>query len=186
MKAPMVRFVLRSGLTVAAMLALYAVIPIPGQRVSLTFTAIMAVAGLAGLGYAFLTLARRARSSSDQRAVRLEALIAVLYAFVVFMSLVYLALSSTSGQFTGLHTRIDAIYFTTSTIATVGFGDIHATGQVSRALVTVQMFCDLVFVALVARIILPSVVSARERARQQGPSGSSTEVGDDHDVPTTR
>jgi bacteriorhodopsin len=180
------RFVLRTVLTVTALLLVYAVLPVPGQRESLWFTVILTVAGFVGIAYAFLSLAQRARSPSDQQTVRLEALVAVLYAFVVFMSLVYLALSSRQGQFTGLHTRVDALYFTVSTIATVGFGDVHATGQVARVVVTIQMFCDLVFVALVARIILPSVVGARARAREHalaespdGPAG-----GEDADPPT--
>ena len=99
-----------------------------------------------------------------ETSVRLEALVAVLYAFVVFTSLVYLALASDQGQFTGLNNRVDALYFTMSTIATVGFGDVHATGEVARAVVTVQIFLDLIIVGLVARIILPSVVDARTRA----------------------
>ena len=73
------------------------------------------------------------------------------------MSLVYLGLSLHAGQFDELHTRVDALYFTMSTIATVGFGDVHATGQVARVVVTLQIFLDLIFVGLVARIILPSV-----------------------------
>lgn len=172
------RFLLRSGLTVTAMLALYAVIPVPGHRESLWLTAVLAVAGLAGLTYAFLTLAERARRATDERAVRLEAVIAVLYAFVVFMSLIYLALASNPGQFTQLDTRVDALYFTMSTIATVGFGDVHATGQLARVVVTLQVALDLVFVGLVARIILPSVVESRARRREAAgvePSAESEE-----------
>ena len=52
-----------------------------------------------------------------------------------------------------------------STIATVGFGDIHATGQAARVVVTIQIFLDLIFVGLMARIILPSVVMSRARSR---------------------
>ena len=61
---------------------------------------------------------------------------------------------------------MDALYFTMSTIATVGFGDVHATGQVARVVVTVQIFLDLIFVGLVARIILPTL--ARQRAERNG------------------
>jgi voltage-gated potassium channel len=163
----------RSALTVAGLLALYAVIPVPGQRESLWFTAVMAVAGLAALTYAFITLAQRAqraRSSPSETAIRLEALVAVLYAFIVFMSLVYLGLSSTAGEFDELHTRVDALYFTMSTIATVGFGDVHATGQVARVVVTLQICLDLVFVGLVARIILPTLARQRAERNRELPS----------------
>jgi voltage-gated potassium channel len=177
-------FLFRSGLTVLGLLALYAVIPVPGQREPLWFTGLMALVGLVLLAYALVTLAQRAREQDEEHAIRVEALVAVLYAFIVFMSLIYLGLASKDGEFTGLHTRVDALYFTMSTIATVGFGDVHATGQVARVLVTVQMFLDIIFVGLVARIILPSVVDARTRARQAAvaePGG-----GTDHpDLPTT-
>ena len=170
--------IVRSALTVSALLALYAVIPVPGNQADLGLTVVLALAGLGGLTYAFLVLANHARQAKDQTSVRLEALVAVLYAFIVFTSLVYLALASDEGQFTGLHTRVDALYFTMSTIATVGFGDVHATGQVARTVVTVQIFLDLIIVGLVARIILPSVVDARMRARQ-----AATQQTGDSDQP---
>ena len=181
MKAQTLRTLLRSALTMVGLLALYAVIPVPGQREPLWFTALMALAGLAALAYAFFTLAQRAQRGgqdpTNETSIRLEALVAVLYGFVVFMSLVYLGLSSQPGQFDQLHTRVDALYFTTSTIATVGFGDVHATGQVARALVTLQIFLDLIFVGLVARIILPSL--ARQRAGRNEQRSTWTGPGDD-------
>ncbi len=188
MKKSTARFLVRTGLTVSAMLALYAVIPVPGHQESLGFTVLMALAGLAGLTYAIVTLAERARRSTEEDSVRIEAVVAVLYAFIVFTSLVYLAIASNPGQFTGLHTRVDALYFTMSTIATVGFGDVHATGQVARTVVTIQIFLDLIIVGLMARIILPSVVSSRARARDAGGSrvraGRDDEGGDrDDDEP---
>jgi voltage-gated potassium channel len=166
MRANTAKTLLRSALTVIGLLALYAVIPVPGQREPLWFTLLMAVGGLAFLAYAFITLAQRAQRSTNDTAIRLEALVAVLYAFVVFMSLVYLGLASSPGQFDELHTRVDALYFTMSTIATVGFGDVHATGQAARLVVTIQIFLDLIFVGLVARIILPTL--ARQRAQRIG------------------
>ena len=96
---------------------------------------------------------------------------------MVFLSLIYLGLASRSGQFDELHTRIDALYFTMSTIATVGFGDVHATGQVARVVVTIQIFLDLIFVGLVARIILPTL--ARQRAQKREQESTWTSPDDD-------
>jgi len=177
MRANTAKTLLRSALTVIGLLALYAVIPVPGQREPLWFTLLMAVGGLAFLAYAFITLAQRAQRSTNDTAIRLEALVAVLYAFVVFMSLVYLGLASSPGQFDELHTRVDALYFTMSTIATVGFGDVHATGQAARLVVTIQIFLDLIFVGLVARIILPSL--ARQRAQRNEARSAWTGPDDD-------
>jgi voltage-gated potassium channel len=186
MRRRRLRFALRSGLTVSALLALYFVIPVPGNQADLGLTVVLALAGLGGLTYAFLSLANHARQSTDEQSVRIEALVAVLYAFVVFSSLVYLAIASDKGQFTGLNTRVDALYFTMSTIATVGFGDVHATGEVARAVVTVQIFLDLIIGGLVARLILPSVVDARQRARAAAGSdpAAQKDESDQPDVPT--
>ena len=177
MRSPTARMLVRSALTVLGLLALYAVIPVPGQREPLWFTVLMALVGLIMLAWAFITLAQRAQRSTQDTAIRLEALVAVLYAFVVFLSLIYLGLASKPGQFDELHTRIDALYFTMSTIATVGFGDVHATGQVSRVVVTIQIFLDLIFVGLVARIILPTL--ARQRAQKREQESTWTSPDDD-------
>lgn len=184
-----VRFLFRTGLTVVGLLALYAVIPVPGQHEPLWFTFLMALAGLGVLGFAFVALAKRAQSADNaasQTSVRLEAVVAVLYAFVVFSSLVYLAMAQTPGQISGLHTRIDALYFTMSTIGTVGFGDIHATGQAARVMVTIQIFVDLIFIGLVARIIVPHMTAERSRrlAEEQQQRARAQEGTDDVESPS--
>ncbi len=56
-------------------------------------------------------------------------------------------------QFDGLETRIDALYFTMTTLLTVGYGDIHAEGQLARVAVSIQMLFDLVFIAVIVRLI---------------------------------
>jgi hypothetical protein len=74
----------------------------------------------------------------------------------------YFALEQGDGsQFESLETKTDALYFTLSTLATVGFGDVHATGQVARVLVIVQITFDLVFVAALVSVVTGLI---RERA----------------------
>ncbi len=57
------------------------------------------------------------------------------------------------GQFSDLNTKVDALYFTLTTMSTVGFGDIHAVGQHARILVIVMMIFDLIFLAALGRAI---------------------------------
>jgi voltage-gated potassium channel len=71
----------------------------------------------------------------------------------------YLLNAQNPEQLEGLSTRVDALYFTMSTLTTVGFGDVHATGQAARIMVVIQMAFNLVFVATAA-----AVLSARIRA----------------------
>jgi voltage-gated potassium channel Kch len=57
------------------------------------------------------------------------------------------------GQIAELETRVDALYFTMSTLLTVGYGDVHAVGQTARVLVLIQMIYDVVVIAGAAGLI---------------------------------
>jgi hypothetical protein len=110
-------------------------------------------------------------SAPGDTSVRLEGLVLVVYVVVPMFALGYFSLEDADpGQFDGMATKTDALYFSLSTLATVGFGDVHAAGQLARALVSVQMVFDLVVVALVASILSTRI---RERAgeRRSGPPG---------------
>ncbi|WP_053174673.1 potassium channel family protein [Nonomuraea sp. SBT364] len=72
------------------------------------------------------------------------------------------------GEFAGLRTRTDALYFAVSTLATVGFGDVHAQGQVARTLVLAQMVFNLVVLATAAGLLTRRV---RERTAGRGGAG---------------
>jgi hypothetical protein len=63
-------------------------------------------------------------------------------------------------------TRTDALYFTVTVFATVGFGDISATSQVARCFVTAQMILDLLVLGLGVRVFVGAVQRSRQ---QQGP-----------------
>ena len=54
-------------------------------------------------------------------------------------------------QVSGLETRTDALYFTLSTMTTVGYGDVHAEGQLARAMVCVLIVFNVVVVAALVR-----------------------------------
>ncbi len=84
---------------------------------------------------------------------------------VVFATAYYLMSHSEPSMFSERLTRLDALYFTVTVFATVGFGDITATTQVARAVTTLQMVGDLVLVGLFARVIVGAVQWGR---RHQG------------------
>ncbi|MDO5065322.1 MAG: potassium channel family protein [Actinomyces bowdenii] len=76
-------------------------------------------------------------------------------------------------QFTGLATRTDALYFTITTISTVGYGDIHAVGQSARALVTMMIVFNIIFLGALGSAISMSYQRWREVA---APRSGSTAV----------
>lgn len=61
------------------------------------------------------------------------------WAAILTFAACYWAMATREGQFVGLQTRLDALYFTGVTMATVGYGDIHPSGQVARGVVLVQL-----------------------------------------------
>ena len=77
----------------------------------------------------------------------------LLVLLVMASSLTFFLLNQTyPDQISGLETRTDALYFTLSTMTTVGFGDIHAEGQFARALVCVLLVFNVVVVASLIRL----------------------------------
>ena len=160
------RRVLRSTLTVAGMLVVYAVIPIPGRSGPVVVDLLLLGGGVAVLGYIVIRLARQAMQQ-DESGVGLEAIIALFYAFLVFYSVIYLGIASRPNEFVGLEDRVDSLYFTMTTLSTVGYGDVHAAGTAARIAVTTQLFFDLVLVGLAARLIGPALArSMAARAAQ--------------------
>jgi voltage-gated potassium channel len=86
----------------------------------------------------------------------------------VFASGYLLLARSADGQLVGVHTKTDALYFTISTLATVGFGDVHPSGQLARSLVTIQIVFDLVFVAALVAALTGGVRRGIAARRDEG------------------
>lgn len=70
------------------------------------------------------------------------------------------------GEIVGLDTRLDSLYFTMTTLLTIGFGDIHAEGQLARGLVLVQM-CFNVVILTTGATTIGHQVRSRASARHQ-------------------
>jgi hypothetical protein len=68
--------------------------------------------------------------------------------------------------------RVDAAYFSVTVLTTVGFGDIVATSQTSRLLVTTQMLADLVLVGFIAKVLVGAVQRRRDALGLAGTAGS--------------
>jgi len=148
-----------------------AVAPLPSGPLG-PIDVLLAVAGVAILAGSVVAAAiheRRAEQSSDPasaQGARLESLLANVLLAVAFFSLVYARLATVPGEFVGLATRLDAVYFTVSTLSTVGFGDIHAAGQTSRLAVIVQMVFNAVVVAAAIRLVFHAARRRRPPAKR--------------------
>lgn len=122
-------------------------------------------AALLGAGMIAYVVFRELRSTSVGGSERLTPvrLVLMLEIVLVAFALTYYTLAvNLPGEMVGISTRIDALYFTASTMSTVGYGDVHAEGQVARAVATVHLLFDVVFLAAFARLI------TRRLARRRG------------------
>jgi voltage-gated potassium channel len=170
----------RLAVALVLILGAYAVVPTsdPFNTGSLArFSTVVVL--LAGSAWVMIRQLRLSAFDGDRNVDGL--LLAVVIMTVTFALTFYLLELRDPGQVADLNTKVDALYFTASTILTIGYGDVHAVGQAARVLVLVQMVFDVVFVATAATMLtsrLRRVASARVAARGGSglaPPGNPTE-----------
>lgn len=139
----------RAVLLLAAATAVYMVVPLgfaPDRKLVVATVFALGIAGAMGLIVWQVRAYRRAASSGQGQ---LLGLLIAVYASVLFFALTYYVLAAGDpNQIAGLATRLDALYFSLTIVSTVGFGDVHATGQAARAIVCLQIGFDLLFISL--------------------------------------
>jgi hypothetical protein len=92
-----------------------------------------------------------------------EAVIVAVPLLLLPFASAYVELSHVNaGAFSEPLHQLDAIYFTVTVFATVGFGDIVARSDPARVMVTVQMIVNLVLIGFVARVLVGVVQERRQ------------------------
>ena len=177
MRAPrrrVLRSLLRATLTSTVLVVLYYRLPLTGALEASTLALLLA--GLA-LFAGVITWQVRAILRSDYPGLRaIEALAAAIPLFLLMFAAAYTTLADAEpSAFSEPLNRTDALYFTITVFATVGFGDIAPVTTPARVVAMVQMLGDLVVVGLVLRVMLGAVKEGRERraADSAGPAESS-------------
>jgi voltage-gated potassium channel len=82
---------------------------------------------------------------------------------LLFASTCVVMSATAASSFSEPTTHTDALYFTVTVFATVGFGDITARTDTARLLVTVQMIIDLIITGIGVRVIVGAVQPGRRR-----------------------
>lgn len=149
------------------LLVLYGLVPTPGS------SGRGIVVGLIGGLVIFVVLvAWQIRTIVRAEYPVLRAVEVVAFALpliVVVFAFTYLSLSRLDpASFSERLDRVGALYYTVSTISTVGFGDITANSDGARILVTVQMLLDLALIAGLVRLV---VLATRAGLRRQEVGG---------------
>ena len=146
-----------------AIVAVYFVAPVAADvdkvNVIRGFSALLiGVGGVVGV-------VRQLRLHLDDTDRRVDGLIVSIWAVMVTFSFVFYTMDQRDpSQFAEMETRLDALYFTAATTASVGYGDVHAAGQAARALVLVQILFNVVFIGSAVALLssrIKSVSSAR-------------------------
>ncbi len=110
-----------------------------------------------------------------------EALATTVPWFLLLFASAYYTMATTNSASFSTHslTRTDALYFTVTVFATVGFGDITAVSQSARLVVTAQMLLDLLVLGLGVRVFVGVVQFARRQADASGPPGQKRQQSGD-------
>ena len=162
---------LRWLLACLALLIAFAVVPIRPETDSwaLVLRWCITVAMLAALVILIRRQALRQISEADAPVGAL--VVGIVAGLLIFALIDYGVAVHRPGQFSGMDSRVDALYFALSTLLTVGFGDITADGQGARVLLCVQMAFNITAIAgsasLVTRRFTQRAANRAERRRGQ-------------------
>jgi voltage-gated potassium channel len=167
------RNVLVNGLTLAGAVLFYYFVPVAQDDHPVWRLAVFVV-GLGTLIFLIVRQLRKQLTAGPDPGVRVHTLITLLYPVVALFALTYYVIQITDPtQFADLKTRTDSLYYTVITLGTVGYGDVHAVGQVARVVSMIQVAFDLVVIGALIAVatsrfqVVPS--PTRERRHQSGP-----------------
>jgi voltage-gated potassium channel len=159
----------------AGLVALYYLIPLDPSSIGVTLGQ-LTVGLLALVGLVVWQV--RSISKATYPALRAVGALAtsVPLFLLLFAGTYYVMGGVAEANFSEPLTRTDALYFTVTVFATVGFGDITATAEGTRILVMGQMIAGVVIIGLGARVIVDAV--KRGQARQPGQASDAAPGAD--------
>jgi voltage-gated potassium channel len=142
-----------TALTALIPLAIYFVIPLD-DRLGKVLAVVLVVCAAAALLPLSIRQARLVLRSEQPLFDATRCIVSGLVFLITAFSVAYYVLGTAyDGQINGIETKLDALYFTVTIVATVGFGDVTATGQVARGVVTAQMIVNLAVLAVALRVV---------------------------------
>jgi len=139
---------------VAALLAMLTVVYVTGADLAWLQVAGFII-GLGILTFTFFDMLVRDIRHTHLHPIGLRAIVLGVMVLEVLglFSITYLAIASQPGQMNGLETPLDALYFTMTTLMTIGFGDISAGSQLARGTVLIQMFFSVLVLSASVRLL---------------------------------
>ncbi|MET8570720.1 potassium channel family protein [Streptomyces sp. NPDC004783] len=124
--------------------------------------------GLVLTAVAALLLRQIHQVLTDRRDSHPGVVIALLILLTVHVfAATYYAMAKQPGEFRGLVTRVDSLYFTVVTLATVGYGDITPRGQSARIVTMLQILYSFVFLTAAGTALTQRVRATVLRRTEQ-------------------
>ncbi|GAA1112713.1 potassium channel family protein [Arthrobacter flavus] len=147
--------VLRSTVTLAAILVVYFLVPVSGFAPGAAGAAWIRLIALLLIFLVAVAFQIQLVLTSGVPQVRAaEAVAQSVALFLCLFALLYASISATDPQsFSEPLNRVDALYLTTATFATVGFGDVVPISTLARVAVTIQMITGLGLLVLIVKVV---------------------------------
>lgn len=135
---------------------------------STVYVVILGLALWIAYGYYLWHVIRRVSRATYPFMRAVEALILGAASFLALFAIAYLTVSNVHPQaFSEPLDRFTSYYFALTVLSTVGFGDITPVTTLARSITMVQMAIDLVFLAVLLRVIFGA--ARRAVSRRSGP-----------------
>jgi len=159
---------LRVAFASALLVGLFYLVPVESNipTAQLWLRGAICVLGIVFVSWLVTHQIRRQFAAGGLDAPLVGLLIALVSGVLFFALMDYAVAEATAGQFIGLDTRTDALYFALSTLGTVGFGDVHAQSQAARILVIIQILFNLVLITAGGSVLVNQITERVRRARQ--------------------
>jgi hypothetical protein len=145
---------IRTALSTVIIGGLYFVLPFRGYSADTAALTRLAI-GVVAFALAMYAQIRRISRSRLPEVDAVQTVVIAVALFLFTYASCYLTLSRLSpSSFSEPLDRVGSLYFTVTTFGTVGYGDIAAKSHLARLLVSSQILLDVVFVAIVLRLVL--------------------------------
>lgn len=156
------RGVAQSGLLLAVVLGVYWLLPVQDRpdgawilRMVLSIVLVVAVI------WWQVAAIRRSRRPLQRAIQGMTVSVAV---FLVVFAAFYLTIQRIDPSAFGQPLdKVSAMYFTITTLVTVGYGDISPSGHLAQVVVSIQMVLDLVVLGVVVRLLFRTASGTVER-----------------------
>ena len=157
-----------AALAIAALIIVWAT-----DDIATALHLVLFAVALAALAFGFLDMLIRDIRHTYRHSInwRMIVMAVMIVETVLLFAFTYLSVSELPDEITGMNTILDAVYFTMTTLLTIGFGDIAAQGQLARGLVLTQMLFTILVLSASVRLLSSLIREATEKARLHSADG---------------